>query len=211
MGGIFRLGAVAAMVLVSWGGGRAAAGEKVDLDPQVTYAPSCEAAVEEAKLLNVPIVVHSHGFYCGPCWGLHGALMCNKKYMEFASESTVEVISLSRLDEGIEKKEKRAETYEAKVGGKTVNYLCEFPGLTAEEMLALNRSKAASYNNTGGVPFTCVVNPWNEEMITSWQGGSASSSNVIDAVTEAKKALQKDHGKGLPGKDWKALVDAETN
>ena len=29
----------------------------------VTFAKSWEAAVEEAKLLNVPIIVHSHGFY----------------------------------------------------------------------------------------------------------------------------------------------------
>lgn len=28
----------------------------------VTFATTWEAAVEEAKLLNVPIVVHSHGF-----------------------------------------------------------------------------------------------------------------------------------------------------
>ena len=31
--------------------------------PCVTFAKSWEAAIEEAKLLNVPIVVHSHGFY----------------------------------------------------------------------------------------------------------------------------------------------------
>lgn len=31
--------------------------------PSVAYAKSWEAAVEEAKLLNVPIVLHSHGFY----------------------------------------------------------------------------------------------------------------------------------------------------
>jgi len=31
--------------------------------PSVTYAKTWEAAVAEAKLLNVPIVVHSHGFY----------------------------------------------------------------------------------------------------------------------------------------------------
>ena len=29
----------------------------------VAYAKSWDAAVAEAKLLNVPIVVHSHGFY----------------------------------------------------------------------------------------------------------------------------------------------------
>jgi hypothetical protein len=31
-------------------------------EPSVTYARSWDAAVEEAKLLNVPIVVHNHGF-----------------------------------------------------------------------------------------------------------------------------------------------------
>lgn len=41
--------------------GTAGKGEKPD--PSVTYAKTWEAAVEEAKLLNVPIVVHSHGFY----------------------------------------------------------------------------------------------------------------------------------------------------
>lgn len=29
----------------------------------VTFATSWEKAIEEAKLLNVPLVVHSHGFY----------------------------------------------------------------------------------------------------------------------------------------------------
>jgi len=31
--------------------------------PSVVYAKTWDAAVAEAKLLNVPIVVHSHGFY----------------------------------------------------------------------------------------------------------------------------------------------------
>lgn len=30
--------------------------------PSVAYATSWEAALAEAKLLNVPIVLHSHGF-----------------------------------------------------------------------------------------------------------------------------------------------------
>ena len=29
----------------------------------VPFARSWDAAIDEAKLLNVPIVVHSHGFY----------------------------------------------------------------------------------------------------------------------------------------------------
>jgi len=36
---------------------------KPKIKPAVTYAPTWEAAVEEAKTLNLPIVVHSHGFY----------------------------------------------------------------------------------------------------------------------------------------------------
>ena len=39
----------------------ALAGPKVK--PAVQYAKSWEAAVAEAKMLNVPIVVHNHGFY----------------------------------------------------------------------------------------------------------------------------------------------------
>ena len=38
----------------------AGGGEKPE--PSVAYAKTWDAAVEEAKLLNLPIVVHSHGF-----------------------------------------------------------------------------------------------------------------------------------------------------
>ena len=41
----------------------ATATAKEKIKPSVTYAKTWEAAVEEAKLLNVPIVLHSHGFY----------------------------------------------------------------------------------------------------------------------------------------------------
>lgn len=36
--------------------------KKPKIKPQVAYAQSWEAAVEEAKLLKLPLVVHSHGF-----------------------------------------------------------------------------------------------------------------------------------------------------
>lgn len=35
---------------------------KPKIKPSVTYAKSWEAAVAEAKMLNLPIVVHCHGF-----------------------------------------------------------------------------------------------------------------------------------------------------
>ena len=183
------------------------AGGKPEPVTSVTLAKTWDAAVEEAKLLNVPIVVHSHGFFCGPCWGMHSALMCNKKYIDFANDNTVEVISLDRLQEGIDKKDRKAETYEAKVDGQTVKYMVEFPGLTIEDMLALASSKAASYNKTGKIPYTCVVDPWTLDELKSWNGGQGAGT-IQEAVLEAKKAMEKEHGKGIARKDLTLVRDA---
>lgn len=40
--------------------GTAGGGEKPE--PSVPYVRTWDAAVEEAKLLNVPLVIHNHGF-----------------------------------------------------------------------------------------------------------------------------------------------------
>ena len=53
--------ALAATALV--GSVAVAKDKKHKIKPSVTYAKSWDAAVKEAKELNVPIVVHSHGFY----------------------------------------------------------------------------------------------------------------------------------------------------
>ena len=56
--------ALAMVGLVMTGGVALAKRKKKDAPkPSVTYAKSWDAAVEEAQTLNVPIVVHSHGFY----------------------------------------------------------------------------------------------------------------------------------------------------
>jgi hypothetical protein len=56
---------VLAAALLATGSVAAHAGKKKKHEPKpsVTYAKTWEAAVEEAKTLNVPLVVHSHGFY----------------------------------------------------------------------------------------------------------------------------------------------------
>lgn len=187
----------------------ARAGEKFEPDPQVTYATSWEAAVEEARLLNVPIVVHSHGFYCGPCWGLHSAICKNKKYIEFSEKHTVEVMCLQRLQEGIDKQEERAETYEVTVDGVKVAYLKEFPGLTVAQMLALATSKGGTYNDTGGIPYTCLVDPHTLANLKFWKGGQASAGALEEAVLEVRKQLEKEHGKGVARKDLRTLDAAE--
>lgn len=195
---------VAATMLV---GAPASAGDAEPIDC-VSFAKSWDAAVAEAKLLNVPIVVHSHGFYCGPCWGMHSALCCNKKYMDFAADNTVEVISLSDLEKGVEAGDRRAETYEAKVGGETAKYLCEFPGLTVEDVKALRHSKAGSYNQTGKIPYTCIVDPWTLEEIQHWSGGQSSKS-IIEAVEVARATLEEAHGEGLSRKELRKLDRTE--
>jgi hypothetical protein len=198
---------VLSLVAVAALGSGATAGEPKPKE-SVVLAKSWEAAVEEAKLVGVPLVVHSHGFYCGPCWGMHSALMLNDDYIKFAADNTVEVIALERLDEGVEKKDARAETYKAKVNGEEVHYLVEFPGLTVEEMNALARSKASSYNKTGKIPYTCLVDPWTEEEIASFPG-STPKGDIEEAVLKAREAFQKEHGKGVARKDLRTVAETE--
>jgi hypothetical protein len=203
----------AAVVTCLWflaiAAGIARAGEPKPKE-SVALAKSWDAAVSEAKLLNVPLVVHSHGFYCGPCWGMHSATMLNKKYIEFASENTVEVIALERLQEGVDKGERHAETYKAKENGAEMEFLVEFPGLTVAEVLALATSKAGSYNKTGKIPYTCLVNPYTEEEIKSFPG-STPSGDIMEAVLEARKALEKENGKGVARKDVRAVQQLEAD
>lgn len=175
----------------------------------VSLAKSWDKAIKDAKAQNVPIVLHNHGFYCPPCWGLHSSLMGDKAYIEFAYENTVEVLALDRLQEGVTKKEARAATYDAKEGGKPVKYLIEFPGLTVDEVLALRNSKASSYNKSGGLPYTALIDPFTEEEMKSWKGGGVTTTEVIDAVKAARETLSKAHGKGKPRSELKAIADAE--
>ncbi len=175
----------------------------------VSLAKSWDKAVKDAKAQNVPIVLHNHGFYCPPCWGMHSSLMCDPAYIEFSFENTVEVLALDRLQEGVAKKEARAATYAAKEGGKPVQYLIEFPGLTVDEVLALRGSKASSYNKSGGLPYTALIDPFTEEEMKSWKGGGIATSEIIDAVKTARETLAKAHGKGKPRPELKAVAEAE--
>ncbi len=56
------LAGLAAVGALSFAPGLVAA-DKPKIKPSVTYAKTWDAALEEGKALNVPLVVHSHGFY----------------------------------------------------------------------------------------------------------------------------------------------------
>lgn len=141
---------------------------------------------------------------------MHSAVLQNKKYIKFADENTVEVIAMGGMEEAARQNKPKAGTYTKKVNGEDVEFMVEFPNLTLEEMVALRKSKASSYNDTGKIPFTALINPHNEEEITRWSGG-LSGSSIIDAVKEASKNLQQDHGKGIRRKTLSELAEAEVS
>ena len=122
---------------------------------------------------------------------MHGSVLQNKKYIKFASENTVEVMALGRLQEGIQKKHRRAATYRAKDG---TQYLVEFPNLTVADIGKLRSSKAGSYNNTGKIPYTAIVDPHTLEELENIRGGY-SGKTLMEIVKVHKKALAKEHGK----------------
>lgn len=140
---------------------------------------------------------------------MHGSVLQNEKYIKFSEENTVEVLALGRLDDGISKNDPKAEKYKGKdENGQDVELMVAWPNLTAEQISALNGSKAGTYNNTGRIPYTSIVNPHTLEEITNFKGGTGAGS-IMEAVTEAKKALVKEHGPSLSRKDLGIVKEAD--
>lgn len=135
---------------------------------------------------------------------MHSAVLQSKDYIKFSDRSTVEVMSMGSLEQGIEKGDRKAATYEAKDGKE---YLVEFPNLTVEEMVAIRSTKAGTYNDTGKIPFTALINPHTEEELTRWSGG-ISSGTIIDKVKDVSKDLRKEYGEGIDRRTIRGLDDA---
>lgn len=128
---------------------------------------------------------------------MHSAVLQNKKYTKFAAQNTVEVLSLGRLSEAIEKGKPRAATYKGKDSeGNTVDLMVKWPNLTAEQIGKIRRSKAGSYNDTGKIPYTCIVDPHTLERMHVITGGY-SAKGLMEEVKNARKVLMKAHGKGM--------------
>ena len=123
-------------------------------------------------------------------------MLQNKKYIKFANDNTVEVLALGRLDEGIQSNHPKAATYKAKDAvGNVIQYMVKWPGLTTAQIQALRSSKAGTYNNTGGVPYGCLVNPHTLKRMHVFKG--VTTGKIMDEVKIATKALRKEHGKGM--------------
>lgn len=140
---------------------------------------------------------------------MHSAVMQNKKYIQFADKNTVEVISLGSLQRGIDNGDRKAETYTEKLpDGTEVEYLVKYPGMTVEDMLGLNRSRANSYNKTGKIPYTAIVDPHTLEQMHYWSGGQ-SANTIMEEVMVARKELVKEHGAGLSRADLRMVDSSE--
>lgn len=121
-------------------------------------------------------------------------MLQNDKYIEFADDNTVEILAMGSIQDGISKKDRRAETYDAKdEAGNPVKYMKEFAGCTVEQLEALNSSPAGQYNKTGKIPYVGIVDPFTLQEIKSMPGGAAAGG-LMKAVEEAKVQLNKEHG-----------------
>lgn len=140
---------------------------------------------------------------------MHGSVLQNKKYIAFAEENSVDVLTMDRLQEGIDKKDKRAGTYKRKdVDGEEKEFLISWPSLTVEELKAMDGSKAGTYNTTRKLPYTAVVDPFTLEEMGNLPGGFAMGA-LTDLVTAKKKELEKAHGKGVSRKALGKIREAE--
>ncbi len=140
---------------------------------------------------------------------MHSSVLQNDKYIDFANENTVEVMSLQELKKGLDAKDKKAAQYDAvDENGEPVKYLVEFPGLTVEDIYALRKSKAPSYNETQSIPYTAIVDPHTLKQMRGL-GGSQPVKKMIELVTKMREELEKKHGKGLSRKHLSTLKDAK--
>lgn len=139
---------------------------------------------------------------------MHSAVLQNKSYISFANDNTVEVVAVSRLDEGVQKNDPRAATYKAKdESGADVEYMASWPGLTLEQMRALNSGPASRYNDTGRIPQVYVVDPHTLQKMDVGEI-QRTAKGIQDAVLAARKTLDKAHGKGFPRRDYSRLMGA---
>ena len=78
---------------------------------------------------------------------MHSSVLQNDKYIKFAFDNSVEVMSMGRLDEGIKKKDPRAATFETtNAAGEKVTRLVIMPSLSPQQVhvvqVLLDRFKA---------------------------------------------------------------------
>lgn len=127
-------------------------------------------------------------------------MLQNEKYIKFAAEACIDVISVSGVPQAVAQGRDRAETFQKP--GSDEKWLVNWPSLTVEDMKALNASKVPRYNDTRGIPFTCIVDPHTEERMTVIKGRSVGAFQ--EDIANAYKALRQKYGPGFPRKKYRS-------
>ena len=158
----------------------------------VRFATTWEGAITEAKLLRLPMVVHSHKIDGPECKILRGRLLEDRRYMRFAAVSTVEVAVVAGFEEAVEDKNPAVVTYETRVEGKTIKRLARWPNLTITDMRLVNASGAQEYNFAEVHPYTTVVDPFTRGEMKSWKG-TFDKKELMDFVKKAMSEIRRQH------------------
>ncbi|MGH7163111.1 MAG: hypothetical protein ACREID_06485 [Planctomycetota bacterium] len=136
-------------------------------------------------------------------------MLQDKSYIRFAAENSVEVISMEEMEKALAEKGAMVRTYTSKDAyGDEVECLAEFPGLTIAQLERLSDGKAIEYMEGGKIPYTAIVNPHTLEPMEGMKG-KKSSRELMDAVARHRKALEAEHGPGLPRKSWNELAEGQ--
>ena len=141
---------------------------------------------------------------------MHRSVLQNKTYLKFAAQNTVEVICMEEIDKAERDKAATFKTYKTKDAyGDDVEYMVEFDGLTVDELKGLSNTDAiVAFMDGNKIPYTAIVDPHTGKAIEAMKGKPTVKS-LSAAVVRARKVLMKEHGAGIPRKQWNALAAAE--
>ena len=173
--------------------------------------------VERARLLQVPIVIHSHKLDDRDSWKLHETVLQSKKYVRFAKNNCLDLVILDELESFAEKVRKDLDVDEDDLWadqklakheqlrsrlwdysgrddfGRKGQFLVYFPGLTIVDLKTLATSDAREFNYTGSHPFTIVIDPFSLGEVKALRS-VYKLKELTKAIEAAKAALSKQHG-----------------
>ena len=141
---------------------------------------------------------------------MHRAVLQNKKYIRFSAANAVEVIAMEEIERAEREKPKTIATYKAKDPyGDEVEYLVEFKGLTLDELKDLSSTQEIlAFMEGGKIPYTAIVDPHTGKALQAMKG-QPTAKGLMSAIRKARKALEKEHGKGVDRQKWNKLLAAE--
>ena len=142
---------------------------------------------------------------------MHSSVLHNAKYVKFAEENTVEVVTMEESDRAIREKSRLIRTYKGKdIHGEETDYLVELPGMTLEDVQTISsaNSPALEYIQGDKIPYHAIVDPHTLKEMEGFYG-KKSAQQIIEIVGRHVKALKKQYGPGVPRKEWRRLIARE--